>query len=220
VAVLGCGPVGLFTIMSAFVLGAGRVIAVDAVPERLALAERLGAETVDESKVDAHERIVELTKGHGPDAVVDAVGMESHGADGFMQKAAGAIQASLTATERPYALNLAIKTCRPGGVVSVPGVYIGTSVPTAMGAFMNKGLTMKTGQTHVQRYMKKLMALIEQGAVDPTVIITHRTAALEDGPALYETFRDKKDGCVKVVMFPHGSRSASSSGATAATPAA
>ena len=113
-------------------------------------------------------------------------------------------QSTISASDRPYALNEAILSCRPGGVVSVPGVYIGATVPTAMGAFMNKSLTMRTGQTHVHKYLDKLMRLIEEGKVDPTLIITHRTANLADGPGLYETFREKEKGCVKVVMFPHG----------------
>jgi len=130
-----------------------------------------------------------------------------------MQKVSSAVQATVSASDRPYALNDAILICRPGGVVSVPGVYIGSAVPTAMGAFMNKGLTMKTGQTHVHKYMDKLMKLIEDGKVDPTVIIIHRTADLDDGPDFYKTFRDKKDGCVKVVMFPHGATDAKTTSA-------
>jgi threonine dehydrogenase-like Zn-dependent dehydrogenase len=204
IAVLGCGPVGLFSIMSAFVLGAGRVIAVDTVKERMDLARRLGAEVIDYKDGGVHEQILALTKGEGPDAVIEAVGMESMGTETTMQKATAAVQSTVSASDRPYALNDAILTCRPGGVVSVPGVYIGSGVPTAMGAFMNKGLSMKTGQTHVHKYMEKLMKLIEDGKVDPTVIISHRTANLGDGPDLYKTFRAKKDGCVKVVMFPHG----------------
>ena len=117
------------------------------------------------------------------------------------------MQSTVSASDRPYALNDAILSCRPGGVVSVPGVYIGSAVPTAMGAFMNKGLSMKTGQTHVHKYLDLLMRLIEEGKVDPTVIISNRTADLGDGPDLYKTFRAKKDGCVKVVMFPHGQKS-------------
>jgi len=204
IAIFGCGPVGLFSIMSAFVLGAGRVIAIDSIPERLELARRLGAEVIDYTDGSVHDRIIELTKGAGPDAVIDAVGMESMGSETVMQKAKAAIQSKVLATDRPYALNDAILCCRPGGVVSVPGVYIGAGVPTAMGAFMNKGLTMRTGQTHVHKYMPRLMKLIEEGAIDPTLIITHRTAELSDGPDLYETFREKKDGCIKVVLFPNG----------------
>ncbi len=204
IAVLGCGPVGLFAIMSAFVLGAGRVIAVDSIKERMDLARRLGAEVIDFTKGSVHEQILALTRGMGPDAVIEAVGMESTATETMMQKVTSAVQETVSAADRPYALNDAILTCRPGGVVSVPGVYMGSAVPTAVGAFMNKGLTMKTGQTHVHKYMDKLMRLIEEGKVDPTMIISHRTADLGDGPDLYKTFRAKDDGCVKVVMFPHG----------------
>jgi threonine dehydrogenase-like Zn-dependent dehydrogenase len=190
--------------MSAFLLGAERVIAVESVKERMALARKLGAEVISHEDGSVHEQILNLTKGEGPDAVIDAVGMESFGAETTMQKVSSAIQSTVSASDRPYALNEAILSCRPGGIVSVPGVYIGSSVPTAMGSFMNKGLTMKTGQTHVHKYLERLMQLIEERRVDPTAIITHRTASLEDGPELYETFRKKEAGCVKVVMFPHG----------------
>jgi threonine dehydrogenase-like Zn-dependent dehydrogenase len=212
IVVLGCGPVGLFSIMSAFVLGAGRVIAVDSVKERLALARKLGAEVIDFKQGSVHDQIVSLTQGEGPDAVIDAVGMESMGSETTTQRLASAVQSTISASDRPYALNDAIMSCRPGGVVSVPGVYMGSSVSTAMGAFMNKGLTMKTGQTHVHKYMEKLMRLIEEGKIDPTVVISHRTADLGDGPDLYKTFREKKDGCVKVVMFPHAASTARGTG--------
>ena len=207
IAIWGCGPVGLFAIMSAFVLGAGRVIAIDSVKERMSLARKLGAEVIDFTDGSVLDQILALTKGEGPDAVIDAVGMESVGSETTMQKVASAVQSTVSASDRPYALNDAILSCRPGGVVSVPGVYIGSAVPTAMGAFMNKGLSMKTGQTHVHKYLDLLMRLIEEGKVDPTVIISNRTADLGDGPDLYKTFRAKKDGCVKVVMFPHGQKS-------------
>ncbi len=214
IAVWGCGPVGLFAIISALLLGAERVIAVDSVAERKELARRFGAEVIDYTDGSVHQQILELTQGAGPDAVIDAVGMESHGAETTLQRVASAVQSRISSTDRPYALNDAILCCRPGGIVSVPGVYIGSLVPTAMGAFMNKGLTMKTGQTHVHKYMSTLMRLIEERKVDPTAIITHRTAGLTDGPALYETFRNKQDGCVKVVLFPHGPSGASAVGKT------
>jgi threonine dehydrogenase-like Zn-dependent dehydrogenase len=204
IAVWGCGPVGLFSIMSAFLLGASRVIAIDSVKERMDLARRLGAEVINFEDGSVHNQILELTKGDGPDAVIDAVGMESVGSETTMERMTSAVQSTVSASDRPYALNDAILSCRPGGIISVPGVYIGSGVPTAMGAFMNKGLTMRTGQTHVHRYMEKLMRLIEEGKVDPTAIISHRTADLDDGPNLYKKFRDKNDGCIKVVMFPHG----------------
>ena len=190
--------------MSAFLLGAERVIAVDSVKERMTLARKLGAEVIDFRDGRVHDQILALTMGEGPHAVIDAVGMESVGSEKTMERVASAVQSTISASDRPYALNDAILSCRPGGIVSVPGVYIGSGVATAMGAFMNKGLTMKTGQTHVHKYMEPLMRLIEEGKVDPTAIISHRTADLGDGPSLYKTFRAKEDGCVKVVMFPHG----------------
>jgi len=176
------------------------------------LARKLGAEVIDYKDGSVHDQILALTKGAGPDAVIDAVGMESMGSETTMQRMTSAVQSTISASDRPYALNDAILSCRPGGVVSVPGVYIGASVPTAIGAFMNKGLVMKTGQTHVHKYMDKLMKLIEEGKVDPRVIISHRTADLGDGPDLYKTFRAKEDGCVKVVMFPHGTSTAKAKG--------
>jgi threonine dehydrogenase-like Zn-dependent dehydrogenase len=209
IAVWGCGPVGLFAIMSAFILGAGRVIAIDGVKERLDLARQLGAQVIDHTEGGVHDRIVEMTKGEGPDAVIDAVGMESVGSETTMQKVTSAIQSTLSASDRPFALNEAILSCRPGGIVSVPGVYLGASVPTALGAFMNKGLTMKTGQTHVHKYMPALMNLIAEGRIDPAMVITHRTAGLGEGPDLYDTFQKKEDGCVKAVLFPHAAPAAS-----------
>jgi threonine dehydrogenase-like Zn-dependent dehydrogenase len=204
IAVWGCGPVGLFAIKSCFLLGAKRVIAIDSVIERLALARQAGAETIDSNASNVHETLMELTNGQGPDAVIECAGMESHGANSLVERAAAAVQSTVSAVERPYALNEAIMACRPGGIVSVPGVYIGPVGPVMMGAFMNKSLTMRTGQTHMLRYMEPLMKRVQSGEIDPSFIITHRTSKLEDGPELYETFREKKDGCIKVVMRPHG----------------
>ncbi len=197
VAVFGCGPVGQFAIKSAFLLGAGRVIAIDTVPERLALARQSGAETLDYKDEHLQERIVEMTQGLGPDSVIEAVGMESHGTGGLLESA----QTHLTSTERPYALQQAILACRSGGTVSLPGVFVGM-VPVAMGAFVGKALTLKTGQTHVQKYLEPLMKRIVEGEIDPSFLITH-IVKLEDGPDAYKTFRDKKDGCIKVVLKPH-----------------
>lgn len=199
IAVFGCGPVGLFAIKSAFLLGAERVIAIDTVPERLQLARECGAETLDYDDEDLQQRILDLTNGLGPDAVIEAVGLESHGTGGVMET----LQSKLTTTERPYALMQAILACRPGGTVSLPGVFVGSAVPTPLGAFIGKGLTLKTGQTHVQRYLEPLMAMIVEGKIDPSFLITHRVS-LEDGPEAYKTFRDKEDGCVKVVIRPNG----------------
>ena len=203
IAVWGCGPVGILTIKSCFLLGAKRVIAIDTVPERLALAREAGAETIDYAEGKVQETITEMTKGLGPDAVIEAVGMESHGADTLIQKVTSAVMSKTISMERSFALNQAILACRPGGIVSVPGVYVAFD-PVAMGAFMNKGLTMKTGQTHMHRYMKPLLERIQKGEIDPSFIITHRSTKLEDGPELYSTFRDKKDDCIKVVIKPHG----------------
>lgn len=199
VAVFGCGPVGLFAIKSAFLLGAERVIAIDTIPERLALARQSGAETLDYSDEDLQQRILDMTNGLGPDAVIEAVGMESHGAGGIVET----LQTKLTSTERPYALSEAILACRPGGTVSLPGVFVGPAVPAPLGALISKGLTLKTGQTHVQRYLQPLMDLIVEARIDPSFLITHRVS-LEDGPEAYKTFRDKEDGCVKVVIRPNG----------------
>jgi threonine dehydrogenase-like Zn-dependent dehydrogenase len=198
IAVFGCGPVGQFAIKSAFLLGAGRVIAIDTVPERMALARTSGAETLDYTDKDLQKQIVELTEGNGPDSVIEAVGLESHGHGGIIE----AVKSHATAAERPYALQQAIMACRPGGTVSLPGVFI-DAVSVPMGAFVGKALTMKTGQTHVQKYLEPLMKRIEDGEIDPSFLITHRIG-LEEGPAAYKTFRDKKDGCIKVVLRPNG----------------
>jgi threonine dehydrogenase-like Zn-dependent dehydrogenase len=202
VAVWGCGPVGQFAIRSAWLMGAGRVIGIDRVPERLKLAETYGkAETIDFSKKGVYDTLQEMTKGRGPDRCIDAVGAEAHGGDSF-----GAVVDRVKAflymgTDRPEALREAIMCCRKAGTVSVPGVYIGLLDHVPFGAAMNKGLTFRMGQTHMHRYMKPLLERIEKGEIDPSGIITHR-ANLADAPALYKTFRDKKDGCIKVVMTP------------------
>lgn len=202
VAVFGCGPVGQFTIKSLFLLGAKRVIAIDKVPERLKMAEESGAETVnaDEDK-DIVQKLKDMTDGKGPDAVVDAVGMEASGADAtdLYDKAKQAIKLE---TDRPIVLRLAIQACRKGGVVSIPGVYGGFVDKIPMGAFMNKALTAYTGQTHVQRYLPTLYDLITSGKIDPEFVITHRLP-LEEAPDAYKIFRDKKDNCIKVVLDPH-----------------
>lgn len=198
VLVFGCGPVGQFAIRSAFLLGAGRVIAVDTVRERLALARAGGAETLDYTDKDLQDQIVDLTGGNGPDSVIEAVGLESHGTGGVMET----LEAKLTALERPFALAQAIMACRPGGTLSLPGVFV-NAVTVPMGALIGKALTVRTGQTHVQRYLAPLMTLIEEGKIDPSFLITH-TVPLQDGPDMYKTFRDKKDGCIKVVMKPNG----------------
>ena len=200
ILVLGCGPVGLLAIKSALMMGAKRVIAVDTVPERLALAKQSGADTIDYQKAPIQEQLLEMTHGLGADAVIEAVGLESHGSpETLLEKA----ESMVSAMERPFGLNNAIIACRPGGIVSLAGVFVGPVPAVMMGAYMNKGLTMKTGQTHVQRYLEPLLKKIEDGDIDPSFIITHRVG-LEEGPEMYKTFRDKKDGCIKVVLRPNG----------------
>jgi len=202
VAVWGCGPVGQFCIQSAWMFGAGRVIAIDHVAERMALARTAGrAETIDFSKQDVYETLQEMTGGRGPDRCIDAVGAEAHGTGGIdavIDKVKAAV--SLT-TDRAHVLRQAIYCCRKAGTVSVPGVYIGFPDKIPMGAFMNKGLTMKTGQTHMHRYMRPLLERIQAGEIDPSFVITHRLK-LEQAPEGYKTFRDKKDGCIKIMLQP------------------
>jgi threonine dehydrogenase-like Zn-dependent dehydrogenase len=201
IAVWGCGPVGLFAMKSAWLLGADRVVAIDRFPERLELAATFGkAETLDYERVDVVDALRDLTGGRGPDACIDAVGTEAHGVsvDWFYDRAR---QALMLETDRPHVLRQAIMACRKGGVVSVPGVYGGFVDKLPFGAAFAKGLTFRMGQTHVHRYMKPLLSRVERGELDPSAIVTHR-AALEDAPRLYELFDAKEDGCVKVVMRP------------------
>jgi threonine dehydrogenase-like Zn-dependent dehydrogenase len=203
IAIWGAGPVGLFAIQSAKIMGAGRIIAIDTVPERLALAKKSGAtDVIDFMNEDVFERIREISKGQGADGVIDCVGMEASAGHGGLTGVLSTLQEKLTSTERPYALAEAIKAVRPCGIVSVPGVY-GGPVPVNMGSIVQKGLTLKSGQTHVKRYLETLTKLIQEGKFDMTSMITHRSTNLADGPDLYKTFRDKKDGCVKVVFHPN-----------------
>jgi threonine dehydrogenase-like Zn-dependent dehydrogenase len=202
VAIWGCGPVGQFTIASAWMMGAGRVIAIDRVPERLRMAETHGkAETIDFTKVGVYDALMEMTNGRGPDRCIDAVGAEAHATgsvDAWYDKAKTML---LQETERPHVLREAIMCCRKGGTISIPGVYLGLIDKFPMGAAMNKGLTFKMGQTHMMRYMDPLLKRIESGEIDPSYIITH-TVPIEKGPEMYKTFRDKEDGCIKVVLKP------------------
>jgi len=201
VAVWGCGPVGLFTIQSALAQGARRVIAIDDVPERLAMAAGLGAEILDRSAMKVLPTLKDMTDGHGPEKCIDAVGVEAHGPTPLLELIDRAQTAVKLETERPVALREAIMACKAGGIVSVPGVYAGLSNMIPMGALMNKGLTLRTGQTHVKRWTDDLLRRIEEGEIDPTFVITH-TVPLGRGPEMYKTFRDKKDGCIKVVLKP------------------
>ena len=201
VAVWGCGPVGLFAIKSAYLLGAERVIAIDRVPERLKLAqEACNAEVINYEEVDPGEALKEMTGGRGPDACIDAVGMEAHGT-GLMGLYDQAKQAVRMETDRPTALRQVLVACRKGGKVSIPGVYGGFIDKVPMGATFNKGLTLKMGQTHVHRYLKTLLEHVEQGKIDPTFLITHKLP-LEQAPHGYEIFKHKKDNCIKVVLKP------------------
>jgi threonine dehydrogenase-like Zn-dependent dehydrogenase len=202
VAVWGCGPVGQFAIKSAFLLGAERVIAIDTVPERLALAAASGAITLDFKKEDIYDRVQELTQGRGADACIDAVGTEPDTGSGFDALVDRVKLATFMGTDRPHVLRQAIHCCRNFGTVSIVGVYGGLLDKIPMGSAINRGLTFRMAQTPVQHYLPQLLGRIEKGEIDPTFVITHR-ATLEEGPELYKTFRDKKDGCIKVVMKPN-----------------
>jgi threonine dehydrogenase-like Zn-dependent dehydrogenase len=202
VAVWGSGPVGLLTIRSCYLLGAERVIAIDRVPERLRMArEMAGADTIDYEAVDSViDTLREETGGRGPDACIDAVGMEAH-SHGLQYAYDRAKQAAMLETDRPIVLREAILACRKGGTVSVPGVYGGFLDKLPFGALMNKALTLRTGQTHVQRYLRPLLERIRKGEIDPGFIVTHRLP-LDDAPLGYDLFKHKQDGCIKVVLKP------------------
>ena len=201
VAVWGCGPVGLFAIASAFLLGAERVIAIDRFEERLRKArDNWGAETLNYDRVDVLETLSDLTGGRGPDACIDAVGLEGH-AHGFFGMYDRIKQSLMLATDRPTSLREAIMACRNGGTVSVPGVYGGFLDKVPFGAIVNKALTIKSGQTHVQRYLRPLLDLIEQEKIDPSFVVTHHLP-LAEAPAGFAMFRDKQQECIKVVLKP------------------
>ncbi len=201
VAIWGCGPVGQFAIRSAFMLGAERVIAIDRFDYRLQMAEQGGAETINYEEVDdVIQTIKEMTGNIGPDSCIDAVGMEAHD-HGFMYMMDRTKQAIMAESDRPIALRQAIQACRKGGTVSVPGVYAGFDDKIPMGAFMNKALTMKTGQTHMMRFMQPLLERIQGGEIDPSFVISHRVP-IADAPEMYKIFRDKEDNCTKVVLDP------------------
>ena len=201
VAVWGCGPVGQFAIQSAFLLGAERVIAIDHYPERLRMARELsGAETLHFDAVDVPDALREMTGGRGPDACIDAVGMEAHGS-GVSYIYDRLKQTMKLESDRPTALREALMACRNGGVVSVPGVYGGFSDKIPFGSIMNRSLTIKTGQTHVQRYMQPLLERIQRGELDPGAIISHHLP-LDEAPHGYEIFQKKQEQCIKVVLHP------------------
>jgi len=204
VAVWGCGPVGQFTIRSAMLLGAARVIAIDngkEAPERLKMAADAGAITVDNSTENVFERLRDLTGGIGPDVCIDAVGMEAHGSNMIEHVYDKVKTMMMLESGRPAVVRQTIECCRKGGTVSIPGVYGGLADKIPLGALMNKGLTIKTGQTHVHRYVPKLLDYIRSGKIDPSFVVTHRMP-LSDAPRGYQMFREKKDGCIKVVLDP------------------
>jgi len=201
VAIWGCGPVGQFAIRSAFMLGAERVIAIDRFDYRLQMAREGGAETLNYEEVDSVlQALKDMTGNIGPDRCIDAVGMEAH-SDSLMYPIDRAKQAMMIETDRPLALREAIMACRKGGTVSVPGVYGGFIDKMPIGQFMNKALAMKTGQTHMMRFMKPLLDRIERGEIDPSFVISHRVP-IDEAPRMYEVFRDKQDHCTKVVLDP------------------
>ena len=201
IAIWGCGPVGQFAIKSAYLLGAERVIAIDRVPERLKMAQDEGkAEVINYEEVNVVEALREMTGGRGPDACIDAVGMEAHGVtpDAAYDKVKQSLRLE---TDRAVALREMIQACRKAGTISVPGVYAAVIDKFPFGSAFDKGLNFKMGQTHVQRYTKRLLERIEKGDIDPSFVITHRLK-LEDAPGGYRKFRDKKDNCIKIVLKP------------------
>lgn len=200
VAVWGCGPVGLFAVQSAMLMGAERVIAIDHFPRRLELARQFGAETLNYEDIDIAGALLTMTGGIGPDACIDAVGLESHGlyADNVFDQ----IKVStFLGTERAHALRQMIMACRKGGRLSIPGVYGGLVDKFPIGAIMEKGLSVKTGQTHVQRYLPGLLTAIMERKIDTTFLISHRMA-LEDAPEAYRLFKDAQNETTKVVLKP------------------
>jgi threonine dehydrogenase-like Zn-dependent dehydrogenase len=202
VAIWGCGPVGQMAIRSAVLLGARQVVAIDRLPERLAMAEAGGAITIDFDDESVVERLNELTGGKGPEKCIDAIGMESHVSlaqpDTIYDRAK---QMMLMESDRPHVLREMIYVCRPAGVISIAGVYSGLVDKLPIGQAMNKGLTFRMGQTHVNRWTDDLLRRIEEGQIDPSFVITH-TVGLEQGPEMYNIFRNKQDSCIKVVLKP------------------
>ncbi|WP_114944785.1 zinc-dependent alcohol dehydrogenase [Microvirga calopogonii] len=201
VAIWGAGPVGQMAIRSAILLGAKQVIVIDRIPERLAMAEAGGAITINFDEESVIECLNELTNGKGPEKCIDAVGMEAHAAGTVDAMYDRVKQAAMMETDRPHVLREMAYVCRPAGTLSVPGVYGGLLDKIPFGAIMNKGLTIRTGQTHVNRWTDDLLRRIEDGQIDPSFVITH-TVSLDEGPDMYKVFRDKQDGCIKVVIKP------------------
>jgi threonine dehydrogenase-like Zn-dependent dehydrogenase len=205
VAIWGAGAVGQFAVRSAILLGAKQVICIERVPERLEMAVAGGAIGINPDTESVGERLTELTAGKGPDKCIDAVGMEAHATSSFDSMLDRAMQLTLMATDRAHVLREIFYHCRPAGIVSIPGVYGGIVDKLNFGMAMQKGLTLRMGQAHVNRWTPHLLQLIEEGKIDPSFIVTH-TMPLEDGPGMYRTFRNKQDGCIKTVLKPGESR--------------
>jgi threonine dehydrogenase-like Zn-dependent dehydrogenase len=201
VAIWGAGPVGQMAVRSAILLGAKQVVCIDRLPERLSMAAAGGAITINFAEESVVERLNELTGGKGPEKCIDCVGMEAHATGSLDSMYDRAKQAMFLETDRPHVLREMIYVCRPAGVLSVPGVYGGLLDKIPFGAAMNKGLTWRMGQTHVNRWTDDLLRRIEEGQIDPSFVITHKVG-LEDGPEMYKVFRDKQDGCIKVFIQP------------------
>jgi len=213
IAIWGCGPVGQFSIRCAFLLGAERVIAIDKVPERLQMAEQGGAETINYEEENVYEKLMDMTGGRGPDSCIDDVGMEAH-APAPIFAYDRIKQALMLETDRPHALREAIMCCKNGGTISVIGVYAGFDDKFPMGSVMQRSLTIKTGQAHMQRYMRPLLELIENGDIDPSFVVTHRMP-LEEAPYAYDIFKNKRDNCIKVVLKPDWAGNGNGYGGTA-----
>jgi threonine dehydrogenase-like Zn-dependent dehydrogenase len=201
VAIWGAGPVGQFCVRSAILLGAAQVVVIDRVPERLTMAEAGGAIPINFEQESVVERLNDLTHGKGPEKCIDAVGLEAHATATIDSMYDRAKQAIMLESDRPHALREMMYVCRPAGILSIPGVYGGLLDKVPFGMVMNKGLTIRTGQTHVNRWTDDLLQLIEEGQIDPSFVVTHKVP-LERGPEMYRTFREKEDGCIKVVLQP------------------
>ena len=202
VAIWGAGPVGQFAIRSAILLGAKQVICIDNLADRLSMARAGGAITINFDSESVIERLQELTHGKGPEKCIDAVGLEAHATRSIDSLYDRVKQAMFLESDRPHVLREMMYVCRPAGILSVPGVYGGLVDKIPLGAMMNKGLQLRTGQTHVNRWTDELLHLIEDKQIDPSFVVTHM-GSLEDGPAMYEKFRNKEDGCIKVVLKTH-----------------
>lgn len=201
VVIWGAGPVGQFCVRSAVLLGAKQVVVIDNVPERLSMAAAGGAITINFAHESVLGRLQELTHGKGPEKCIDAVGLEAHATRSLDSVYDRVKQAMWLETDRAHVLREMIYVCRPAGILSIPGVYGGLVDKIPMGALMKKGLTVRTGQTHVNRWTDDLLRRIDEGQIDPSFVITH-SVDLAHGPEMYQTFRDKQDGCVKVILKP------------------